>query len=327
MSEKLLEVKKLKVSLYNDGSKLPIIRGFDISLNRGEIIGILGESGSGKTVSISSIIRLYDTDEGSLDGGSIIFDDADLTKKSEKELEKIRGDKIAYVFQNPTQALHPYKRIGKQLQTLLKVHEISREKDIILEALREVGLSDPELIYDKYPSQLSAGQNQRIMIAGCILCKPDLLIADEPTSSIDASLRKKILDLFIYINKKYNISIIVVTHDFDIVKYLCSRLIIMYGGLNVEQGGLDEVLKSPLHPYTQELIACAQSLDSGNEILYSLEGRPPIPLEFEDSCPFYNRCKFKQAECLERIPESLEINGRRVRCIKPVVEIRSKDFK
>lgn len=309
MTEKLLEVKNLKVSLFNESAKLPIIRGLDMSINRGEIIGILGESGSGKTVSTSAVMRLYEPSEASIDEGTAVFKQDDLVQKSEKELNKIRGRKIAYIFQNPTAALHPYKRIGRQLQTILKVHNLPRSKDIILEALLEVGLDEPKIIYDKYPSQLSAGQNQRIMIAGCILTKPDLLIADEPTSSIDASLRKKILDLFLYVNKKYGMSIIVITHDFDIAKYLCSRLVIMYGGLSVEQGKLADVLNFPLHPYSDELIKCAQSLDSGKEILYSLEGRPPTPLEFKDNCPFYKRCRFKQNECLEGIPELLRRMG------------------
>ena len=187
-------------------------------------------------------MRLYESSEASIDEGAAVFVQDDLVKKSEKELNKIRGRKSAYIFQNPTAALHPYKRIGRQLQTILKVHDLPRSKDIILEALLEVGLDEPTIIYDKYPSQLSAGQNQRIMIPGCILTKPDLLIADEPTSSIDASLRKRILDLFLYVNKKYGMSIIVITHNFDIAKYLCSRLVIMYGGLNVEQGKLEDVL-------------------------------------------------------------------------------------
>ena len=323
MSENLLEVKNLKVSFFSESSKQQIIRGFDISLKKGEIVGILGESGSGKTVSTSSIIKLYEPGEAVIDDGTILFEGKDLAQTSEKALKEIRGKKIAYVFQNPTLALHPNKHIGKQLLTLLKVHKLPNTKDIILDALTEVGIENPNLIYDKYPAQLSAGQNQRIMIAGCILCKPDLLIADEPTSSIDASLRKKILDLFLYINKKYNMSIIVITHDFDIAKYLCSSVMIMYGGLNVEYGNLQEVLKKPLHPYTEELIRCAQSLDSKDETLYSLEGTPLTPKEFEDNCPFYKRCRYKQDDCLKCIPEILEFKDRRVRCIEPVVNKRT----
>lgn len=319
MVEKILEVKNLRVSMFAEGKKLQIIRGLDLSLYKGEIIGILGESGSGKTVSMSSILRLYETSEMVFDSGNVIFNNEDLLLKSEKQLNRIRGNRISYVFQNPAQALHPYKKIGKQLTAFMKAHKLPVSKENILAVLTEAGLDEPSIIYDKFPHQLSAGQNQRIMIAQCILCKPDLIIADEPTSSVDASLRKKILDLFLYINKKYKTSIIVITHDFDIVKYMCSRLVIMYGGLNVEQGNLKDVLKDPLHPYTNELIKCAESLENDKEELYSLQGSPLSPLEFENSCPFYSRCNLKRDECLKCIPAPIEVAGRRVRCIEPVI--------
>lgn len=323
MPRKILEVKNLKVSFLNETSGLQIIRGFDIDLWEAEIVGILGESGSGKTIATSSILKLFDDDDAQIDDGKIIFEGTDITVQSEKQLRQIRGKEISYVFQNSTQALHPYKRIGRQMVEHLKLHGLDYSKQNVLDAMSEVGLSDAEIIYDKFPSRLSAGQNQRIMIAGCILSNPKLLIADEPTSSIDASLRKKILDIFLNVNKKYKTSMIVVTHDFDIVKYLCSRLVIMYGGLSIEQGSLSDVLKMPLHPYTEELIKCASSLSSGHEILHSLEGAPLTPQEFESICPFYSRCSYRQEECLERVPEPIEIGNRTVRCIDSVIKMRT----
>ncbi|MCK5758191.1 MAG: ABC transporter ATP-binding protein, partial [Clostridiales bacterium] len=285
MNKNLLEIKNMKVSLYNGDKSLKIIRGFNLTLNSGEIVGVLGESGSGKTVSSSMIARIYSPLEGKIDNGSIFFKGVDLANLNEVEMNKIRGKQISYIFQNPSNALNPYKKVGKQLEDLMKTHDLEYSKSLILNVMEEVGLTGVEIVYDMFPFQLSGGQNQRIMICQSILCKPDLLIADEPTSSIDAMLRKKILDLLIKINKKYNMAIIFITHDFDVAKYLCDRLLIMYGGLVVEEGKIENIFANPMHPYTEELIKCASSLDTKEEYLYSLEGSPPIPAEFKDECP------------------------------------------
>jgi len=316
MMEKLLDVKDLRVSFYGDKGSVQVVRGFDISLHKGEVVGILGESGSGKTVSSSSIIKLVDESLGRIDSGEAIFKDKDLLKLSEKELKGIRGNEISYVFQNSSAALSPYKRIGKQLGEVLKTHGLPDSKDHILKTLEEVGLEDGERIFHMYPFQLSGGQNQRIMIAQCILCSPELLIADEPTSSIDASLQKTILDLLRDISTRNQMSVIIITHDFGVAKYLCDRLMVMYGGLVLEEGAIDEILNSPLHPYTQELMRCARSLAEDDETMYTIEGAPPTPYQFRDECPFYSRCSLREDACREGIPERTDIDGRKVRCIK-----------
>lgn len=314
MDKKLIEVKDLKVSFFHENSPMEVVRGFDISLHKGEIVGILGESGSGKTVSASSIMRLMEEETGTIDYGEIFFQERDLLKLSEAELKKIIGNRISYIFQNPTQALSPYKRIGKQLKEVLKNHNMPFSKEIIINALKEVGITEAEMIYNMFPFQLSGGQNQRIMIAQCILCKPVLLIADEPTSAIDASLQKKVLDLLIEINKKYDMSVIIITHDFDVAKYLCNRLVIMYGGLVVEEGSITDIFNHPYHPYTKELINCAASLADGKGLVHTLEGAPPTPFEYKDQCPFYSRCPIREEECSFKIPIVTEFNNRRVRC-------------
>ncbi len=316
MNETLIEIKDLEVSINNNNIPLKIIRGFEMNLSKGKITGILGESGSGKTVSATSILSLMEKNDGQIDAGSIYFNNTDLTKLKEKELIKIRGKKISYVFQNPAEALNPYKTVGRQLKSVLKTHKLEYSKEIIITTLEEVGIKDAETVFNMYPFQLSGGQNQRIMIAQGIISKPDLLIADEPTSAIDASLKKKILELFKKINQKYNMSIIIITHDFSVARYICDNLIIMYGGLVVESGTIDEILKSPQHPYTDELIKCAYSLDNYEDTLYSLDGAPPTPYEFKDECPFYNRCKIKDDVCKEKIPPLVEKDGRKVRCFK-----------
>ncbi len=314
MNINLLEIKNMKVSLYNGDKSLQIIRGFNLTLNSGEIVGVLGESGSGKTVSSSMIARIYSPIEGKIDSGTIKFKGTDLATLNENEMNKIRGKQISYIFQNPSKALNPYKKVGKQLEDLMQTHDLEYTKSIILNAMEEVGLTGVEIVYDMFPFQLSGGQNQRIMICQSILCKPDLLIADEPTSSIDAMLRKKILNLLIKINKKYNMAIIFITHDFDVAKYLCDRLLIMYGGLVVEEGKIGDIFANPMHPYTEELIKCASSLDTKEEYLYSLEGSPPIPTEFKDECPFYSRCKYRVPSCNEQIPEMIITEHGKTRC-------------
>lgn len=315
MNKKLIEVEDLKVSFFHEKGKIQVVRGFDLSLVKGEIVGILGESGSGKTVSATSIMKLED-EIGCIDSGSIMFNGKNLLNLSEVEYQKIRGNRISYIFQNASSALNPYKRIGKQLIEVLKNHKLPHSKEIVLNVLNEVGLDQEEIIYDMYPFQLSGGQNQRVMIAQCIITKPDLLIADEPTSSVDASLRKTILDLLKSINKKLDTSIIFITHDFDVAKYICDKLIIMYGGLVLEEGSVQDVFDKPLHPYTTELIRCSSSLTQGDKIVYTLDGSPPSAISFKDECPFVSRCKEKMAICYTGIPTQTNVENRRVRCFK-----------
>lgn len=316
MENKLIEVKNLSISFGNGSRNTRVVRGVDLSLDTGEIVGILGESGSGKTVSASSIMMLLDGEQGKIDTGEILFRGKDMVSAPTKDLDAMRGKSIAYVFQNPSQALNPYKRIGRQLLDTLKTHKLPCSMEKVIQVMLEVGLAEAKTIFEMYPFQLSGGQNQRVMIAQGILCQPDLLIADEPTSAIDASLKKRILDLFVQINRKYNMAIMIITHDFDVAEYLCERLLIMYGGLVVEEGTIDKILEHPLHPYTRELIQCARSLDGAEKTLYTLDGAPPTPAEFKDECPFYPRCKFKTRECLERIPAMVESQDRKVRCVR-----------
>ncbi|MGM0396753.1 MAG: ABC transporter ATP-binding protein [Bacillota bacterium] len=322
MENKLIEVKDLKVSFFHEKGSIQVVRGFDIELKKGEIVGILGESGSGKTVSASSIIRLIDEAIGTVDSGEVIFDGKDLMKASEEELKKIRGYKISYIFQNSSAALNPYKTIGKQLSEVLKTHNLPDTKEYIINTLNEVGIDEAERIYNSYPFQLSGGQNQRIMVAQCILCNPELLIADEPTSSIDASLQKTVLDLLRDISKKNDMSVIIITHDFGVAKYLCDRLMVMYGGLVVEEGTIEEIFNEPFHPYTKELIRCSNSLAQDEDIMYFIEGTPPTPFQFKDECPFFSRCKLREPACMAGIPEIRKIKERKVRCILFEEEVR-----
>ncbi|HAE43826.1 MAG TPA: ABC transporter ATP-binding protein [Clostridiales bacterium] len=315
MNDNLIIIQNLKISFYHENGRIQVVRGFDLSMDNGEIIGILGESGSGKTVSATSILRLED-EADSIDSGTIFYKGKNLVELTEKEYRKIRGNQISYVFQNASNALNPYKKIGLQLTEVLRNHKLLYSRSIVVDVLKEVGIEEADTVFDMYPFQLSGGQNQRIMIAQGIISKPDLLIADEPSSSIDASLRKTVLDLLKNINQKSGMAIILITHDFDEAKYLCDRLIIMYGGLVMEEGFVSDIFENPLHPYTGELIKCASSLSRGDNPVYALEGTAPTPLQFTDECPFFARCKQRLPECILGIPEMIVMDNRKVRCIR-----------
>lgn len=261
MKDALLNIEQLKISFYQDHHLQQVVNGIDFYINKGEILGVLGESGSGKTVSASSILQLNDSLSCSIDSGEIRFKGENLLLYNEKNLNNIRGKKIAYIFQNPAQALNPYIKVGRQLTRVLKGSPSKLNYQVVSDVLLEVGIHQPDLVYNMYPFQLSGGQNQRIMVALCILLKPELLIADEPTSSIDASLRRKILDLLLEINKKYHMSILLITHDFDVARYMCHRMIIMQKGNIVEEGDLEQIFNNPKHEYTQKLIRCTKELD------------------------------------------------------------------
>jgi oligopeptide/dipeptide ABC transporter ATP-binding protein len=314
--QKLIEVKNLKISFPNNGSNIQVVRGIDYTINQGEILGILGESGSGKTVSATAMIGLTEYDGGKIDDGEIIYDGADLTKLPEKELRKIRGREISYIFQNPVDTLNPYRKIGKQLEEVQKVHKDKVSKKNIIGLLLDLGLENPEMIYNMYPKQLSGGQCQRISIAMSLIGKSKIIIADEPTSSIDASMQGMALELLRTVNSKYGVTLVVITHNLEVVKNLCNSVMVMYGGLIMEKGQVEDVLDNPVHPYTRELMNCANSMNKNDRILYTLDGKTPNPQELKDECPFYSRCKSKSEACLDGIPKLRSIdNGRVIRCI------------
>ena len=313
----LLKINNLAISFPYGKSQLQVVRGVDLEINQGEVVGILGESGSGKTVTASSIIGLTKDEGGSIDSGEILFKGEDIVAISEKDLQRLRGKEIAYIFQDPVGSLNPYRKVGQQIEEALKVHHLPCSKQRVLQIMQDVGLDKAETIYNMFPSQLSGGQCQRILIASAIACQPDLLIADEPMSAIDASLQKKVLALLKDISKKYGTTIIMITHDFAVVKYLCDRVVVMYGGLVMETGTVKDVLENPLHPYTLELLKCVNSLSHRDERLYTLEGRALSPSEYLGGCPFYTRCIDKTSNCQTEVPQLLDrLGGRQVRCHK-----------
>lgn len=316
--DRLLEIRNLKVSFRTPGGMLQVVRGFDIDVDEAAVIGIVGESGSGKTVSVRSVMGLFDPGMSQISADRMIFDGTDLLAADEGELRSIRGRRISYVFQDPGRSLNPNLTVGHQIEMTLNCHGFEDAGDRAVQALESAGLLRPGEIYRRLPSQLSGGQCQRVMIAQAVALEPDLIIADEPTSSVDAGLQQTILDLFNGLNRKTGTAVIIVSHDFDVVRRACRDVIVMYGGLVMESGAIENVLVKPKHPYSRELIRCTESLAGMESPLYSLPGRPPTPGEFSNSCPFRARCTESVPECGRMIPDYADGPGSSVRCFNPL---------
>lgn len=305
----ILEINNLELSF----NKLKVLRGINLSIKPGEIHGILGESGSGKTVTAFSIMKLHD--ETAMYEGEIVYKSSSILEMSESELTMYRGNEVSYIFQNPHESLNPNQKIGKQLKETMTVHGLVPDIEEINDVLKSVGLDSSSAILHKYPYQLSGGECQRVMIAMSVLCEPSLIIADEPTSAIDATLKKQILELLKKINREKGTAIIVITHDLDLVKYFCDSVTLMYGGIVLEQGEVSKVIEEPVHPYSASLLKCTESLNDTTDKLYTLKGVPITPLDFKNSCPFYERCEFRTEYCLEKIPDVKNVDGRSIRCV------------
>lgn len=276
--EKLLEVKDLQVSFQTYGGEVQAVRGVNFHVNKGETLAIVGESGSGKSVTSQSIMKLIPMPPGIIKEGSIMFQGDDLVKKSDKEMEKIRGKDISMIFQDPMTSLNPTMKIGKQItEGLIKHHKVSAEeaKKRALELLELVGIPYPERRLTQYPHEFSGGMRQRAMIALALASDPKLIIADEPTTALDVTIQAQILELMKDLQKKMDTSIIFITHDLGVVANIADRVAVMYAGKIVETGTVDEVFYNPQHPYTWGLLASMPSLEAEEEELQAIPGSPP----------------------------------------------------
>lgn len=303
----ILMIKDLHVA-FDD---LEVVRGVDFHIKKGEIHGILGESGSGKTVTAYSIAKLHET---ATYKGDIMYNGEAILEMNENKLSTLRGDDIAYIFQNPHESFNPNKKLGKQLKEAMAVHGLQPSEEDIIKILETVGLKDPSLVLKKYPDQLSGGECQRVMIGMSLLCEPQIIVADEPTSAIDASIKMQIIDVLKEINKTYGTTIIIISHDIDLVENICDSMSIMYGGLVMEQGLIQTIKDDPKHPYTKALMACTASLNQNNGKLVTLPGLPMSPQHYTDYCPFYDRCDIRGIECKDTMPELIHYNNRSHRC-------------
>ncbi len=315
----LLEIKDLRVSFGVDKLKqTEVIRHLYLSIAKGESLGIVGESGSGKSVTSLSIMGLLPKDRSQVEG-NILFDDKDLLTLAEKDMQDIRGNRISMIFQEPMTSLNPTKTCGAQIMEPMLLHEgISKgeAKERAIELLDFCGIPLPEQRFNDYPHQMSGGMRQRVMIAIALACKPDLLIADEPTTALDVTIQAQILDLLKRMKQKLNMSIMMITHDLGIVYDLCERVIIMYTGQIMEEGKTMAVFNHPLHPYTQGLIAAIPSPESDKNIeLKTIEGTVPDSNKMPMGCRFHPRCPKAFERCKEEVPQLISCgDNRQVRC-------------
>jgi len=314
----LLEVNNLKTHFFTRNGVVKSVDGISFSIEKGEILGIVGESGAGKSITGFSILGLIDK-PGKIVEGEIVFDGEDLIKKSEKELQKIRGNDISMIFQDPQTSLNPVISIGDQLMEAILYHSktTSRKEafNTCIDILKLVGLPAAEKRMTSYPHQLSGGMKQRVVIAMALLNNPKLLIADEPTTALDVTIQAQILYLMKKLSSDFNSSLILITHDIAVVSQLCDKIAVMYAGRIVEYGKKEDVIFNPKHPYTKGLIECLPKLDDNKDRLYQIPGIMPSLLSLPKGCYFKDRCEYFDKEC-EVYPLENEIDGRRVFCHK-----------
>jgi len=315
----LLEVKDLCTSFFTYVGEVKAVNGVSFYLDQGEAIGIVGESGCGKSVTVQSIMRLIPDPPGKITGGSVNFLGVDLLKKSEKQMESIRGKDISMIFQDPMTSLNPVLTVGLQLTEVLKRHEGLTGKAAtsrVVELLELVGIPNPESRLKQYPHQFSGGMRQRVMIAIALACNPKLLIADEPTTALDVTIQAQILELMIDLKSKINTSIIMITHDLGVVAGLCSRVIVMYGGKIIESGNTNDIYYKPKHPYTWGLLKSVPRLDADKSTkLIPIPGTPIDLLDSPKGCGFAPRCAHCMRICTEQTPEYTQLGeGHQVAC-------------
>jgi len=329
--EPLLEVKDLKTYFFTENGIVKAVDGVGFKVYQGEVLGLVGESGCGKSVTAFSIMKLLDY-PGKTVGGEILFKGENLLRKTDAEMRKIRGKDIAMIFQEPMTALNPVLTVGFQISEALLMHfPISKDeaRKKTLELLKKVGIPMPEQRINEYPHQLSGGMRQRVMIAMAMSCDPILLIADEPTTALDVTIQAQILDLMSTLLREFKGSLIMITHDLGVIAEIADRIAIMYAGKIVEYANKRTIFYSPLHPYTFGLLTSIPRLDLEMKRLNVIPGIVPNPLHFPEGCKFNPRCSFRTDRCKEEEPQLIEVEeGHLVRCwnIDKVAQEVKKDL-
>ena len=293
--EIILEVEDLRTYFRTRFGTVKAVDGVSFTLRKGETLGIVGESGCGKSVTMLSMMRLVPIPPGRIVSGKIVLDGEDLLQLSEGEMTKIRGSKIALIIQDPMTSLNPVFTIGSQVAEAIRLHQNLSKKGVMaqaLEVLRKVNIPAAESRMRDYPHQMSGGMRQRVVGAIGISCEPMVLIADEPTTSLDVTIQAQYLKLLKDIQKESDLSIIFITHDFGIVAKMCDRVAVMYAGKIVEMGSVRDIFNNPSHPYTEALLASVPKMEEDVERLYSIEGQPPTLHDLPEGCPFAPRCQY-----------------------------------
>ena len=306
VQEKLLTVNNLRTEFFSSKkSSVTAINEISFHIDKGEILGLVGESGCGKSVTSLSIMRLLNFTSGKVTKGEVIFEGQDLQQLPEKEMRTIRGGKMSMIFQEPMSSLNPAMRIDKQMIEGIRLHtDLTKEqaRERAAKILQQVGIPDPERVLKNYPHQLSGGMSQRVMIAMAMSCNPELLIADEPTTALDVTIQAQILDLMKKIQQEEGMSILLITHDLGVVAEMCSRVIVMYAGEIVEEAPVDILFNHPSHPYTIGLMKSKPVVGKTEERLYSIPGQVPNPINLPNYCYFRDRCEMRVHECAGEYP-------------------------
>lgn len=312
----LLEIKNLNVQYITSDATVCAVNGIDLSIAKGECVGLVGETGAGKTTTALSIIGLLPDPPAKIKSGEIIFDGVDLLKTEETEMQKIRGNDITMIFQDPMTALNPVKRVGEQIAEVIALHQGCDKNEAMERAkkmLDDVGIQPERAI--EYPHQFSGGMKQRVIIAMALACEPKLLLADEPTSALDVTIQAQVLNMMIELRKKYQMSMLFITHDLGVVVKVCDKVGIMYAGEIIEFGTLEDIYANPKHPYTKGLFNSIPSLKHKVRRLSPIKGLMPNPAELPSGCKFNPRCPYATDRCRDVSPEKTYLNEEHyVRC-------------
>ena len=326
MDEPILSVKNLRTYFYMEEGIVKAVDGVSFDLYQNEVLGIVGETGSGKSVTVKSIMRLIKP-PGKIVDGQIIYRtkegrEIDILKIPEKELYKIRGSEISMVFQDPMTSLNPLYTIGDQLVETIIVHQNldkRRAKIKAIEMLELVGIPEPEKRFNSYPFEFSGGMRQRVVIAIALSCNPAVLIADEPTTALDVTIQAQILDLFRNLQQEFKTAVIFITHDLGVIASMADKIMVMYGGKQMELGSADDIFYRSMHPYTNMLLRSIPRVDKKVDRLEPIPGQPPRMVNIPPVCPFLPRCPRRTDRCKEELPEFSEVEkGHYVRCFNPI---------
>jgi peptide/nickel transport system ATP-binding protein/oligopeptide transport system ATP-binding protein len=309
--EALLEINDLRTYFHTDEGVVKSVDGVSYDLHPGETVGVVGESGCGKSVTALSVMRLIPMPPGKIEGGAIFFDGEDLVRVPESRMRQIRGGKIGMIFQEPMTSLNPVFTVGDQIEEAVRLHlklSGSDARGRAIEMLEKVGIPSPAQRVDEYPHQLSGGMRQRVMIAMALSCNPKLLIADEPTTALDVTIQAQILDLIRKLQDDLGMSMLMITHDLGVIAETAHRVVVMYASKIAEKAEVKDLFARPLHPYTQGLFQSIPSLAGGHGRLRTIEGTVPNPLEFPPGCKFNNRCPFAKEHCAAHEPPLREVS-------------------
>jgi oligopeptide/dipeptide ABC transporter ATP-binding protein len=318
MSKKILEVKNLETHFYTENGTVKAVNDVSFYVNEGETLGIVGESGCGKSITCMSLVRLVETPPGKYVGGEVLFDGEDISNASDARIRELRGNDISFIFQEPMTSLNPIFKIGQQISETMILHRGMTKKEAREESIKMlelVKIPNPERVVDDYPFALSGGMRQRAMIAMALGCQPKLLIADEPTTALDVTIQAQVLDLMNDLKKKINASIIFITHDLGVISEMSDRVMVMYAGKVVEVATTVDIFKNPLHPYTLGLISSKPDMATESARLHVIPGNVPDLNNLPSGCPFHPRCEKAMDVCKKSFPSEITLeNDHKVAC-------------